>query len=197
MYKNRLCVGPTSDFKGEILEKLHETRQGGHSGYFRTSYRIRQQFYWAGMTQQIKKFVAECRTCQQIKVPLEKPLGLLHSLNVPTAIWEEISVDFITGLPPVRGHSGSIVVVDRFSKYCHLGSLPKAYSAKTVTIFFMENILRLHGIPKKLVSHRDKVFLSKFWQELLQQSGTAIHMSSACHPQTDGPRVSIRRSKVT
>lgn len=79
-----------------------------------------------------------------------------------------------------------MVVVDRFSKYCHLGSLPEAYSAKSVATFFTTDIVRLHDIPKKKVSDRDKVFLSRFWQELLKQSGTSIHMSSEYHPQMDG-----------
>lgn len=55
-----------------------------------------------------------------------------------------------------------------------------------VATFFAENIIHLHGIPKKLVSDRDKVFLSKFWQELLRQSGTTIHMSSAYHLESNG-----------
>lgn len=60
-----------------------------------------------------------------------------------------------------------VVVVDRISKYCHLESLPESYTAVSIASFFVENIVRLHRIPKKLVSdHRDKIFVSRFWQDL-------------------------------
>lgn len=181
IFRDRYCMGPNSKLITEILKELHDSKIEGYSSYFRTLYRIRQRFYWVGMRKQIKKFVVECLTCQQIKIPADKPLGLLLPLNIPMAIWEEVSVDFITGLSPVQGHSVIIVVVDRLSKYCHLGSLPETYSTKAVANYFTENIVRLHGIPMKLVSDRDRVFLSKFWQELLRQSGTSVNMSSAYH----------------
>lgn len=92
------------------------------------------------MIRQIKRFVAECLICQQVKVPLAKPLGLLHPLRIPAAIWEEVSIDFITDLPTNRGHSVIVVAVDQLSKYCHLGSLPEAYTAVSVANFFVENM---------------------------------------------------------
>lgn len=159
---------------------------GGHAGYYRTLYRVRQQFHWVGMTRFIKDFVAGCTTCQQVKIPPAKPLGLLHPLDIPTAIWENISLDFITVLPTVRGHSVIIVVVDRLSKYCHLGSLPATYSAASVAEYFVKQIIRLHGVPKKIVSDRDKIFLSRFWQEVFTRSGTTLGMSTTYHPKSDG-----------
>lgn len=101
-------------------------------------------------------------------------------------MWQEISLDFVTGLPLVKGKSVSVVVVDRLSKYCHLGSLPASYSTTTVSEFFVENIIKLHGIPSKMVSDRGKVFLSKFWCELFNSSGTTLSFSMAYHPETDG-----------
>lgn len=138
------------------------------------------------MTSDVKEFVARCTICRQVKVALEKPLGLLHPLEIPTAIWEELSLDFITGLPPVKGHIVIIVMVDRLSKYFHIGSLPTSYSATVVADYFVKNIIRLHGISKKMVSDRDKVFLSKFWQEIFAKRGTTLNMSTAYHPESDG-----------
>lgn len=132
-----------------ILQELHGSNLGRHSGYFRTLYRVHQQFYWVGMTRFIKDFIAGCATCQQIKVTPAKPLGFLQPLEIPSAIWEEIGLDFITRLPTVKGQSVIIVVVDRLSKYCHLGSLAASYSASTVAEYFVKQIFRLHGIPIK------------------------------------------------
>lgn len=131
---------------------------------------------------------------QQVKVPPEKLLGLLHPLNIPIVVWEEVSIDFIISLPIVQGYLVIVMVVDLLSKYCHLGSLPESYSAVSVEGFFVENIVRLHGIPKKLVSDRDKIFISQFWQELFHRSGTTIHMSSAYHPESDGQTEIVKKT---
>lgn len=166
MFHHRFCVGPESPLRTLILKGFHDSRLGGQAGFCRTLYRARQQFQWSGMTHFIKDFVAECSVCQQVKLLSAKPFGLLQPLQIPEAIWEDINLDFITGLPPVRGQAVIIVVVDRLSKYCHLGSLPTSYSATTVVDFFVRQIIRLHGIPRNMVSDRDKIFLSKFWQEV-------------------------------
>lgn len=91
-----------------------------------------------------------------------KPIGLLQPLPMPTAIWEDLSMDFITGPLAVKDKSVIVVVVDRLTKYCHIGSLAASYTAASVAEFFIQEIVRLHGIPKSVVSDRDKVFVSRF-----------------------------------
>lgn len=115
-----------------------------------------------------------------------KPNLLRPNFGVITAIWEDISIDFVTGLPNVNGKAVIVMVVDSLTKYCHLGSLPASYSAVQVDFFFIREVVRLHGVPKTIVSDRDKVFLSHFWKELLNKSGITLQMSMAYHPQTNG-----------
>lgn len=91
------------------------------------------------------------------------------------------------------GYSIIIVVVDRLSKYCHLGSISAGYSTSAVADFFVQNIVRLHGLSKTMVSDRDKVFLSKFWQELFTKSGTKLSMSIAYHPESDGQTEAVNK----
>lgn len=79
-------------------------------------------------------------------------------------------MDFVTELPTVDGKSVIIVVVDRFTKYCHLGALPVGYSTTSVADYFIHHIVKIHGIPKTITSDSDKVFLSKFWRELFTRS---------------------------
>lgn len=113
-------------------------------------------------------------------------VGLLCPLPVPHHPWEDLSLDFITGLPPYHGNSVILVVVDRFSKGIHLGMLPSSHTAHAVASLFMDIVGKIHGLPRSLVSDRDPLFVSKFWQELFQLSGTQLRMSSAYHPQSDG-----------
>lgn len=95
-------------------------------------------------------------------------------------------MDFITGLPTVRGKSVIVVVVDRLSKYCHLRALSAGYTASFIADYFVQQIVRLHGVPKTITSDCDKIFMSKLWKELFAESGTTLHMSSAYHPESDG-----------
>lgn len=69
------------------------------------------------------------------------------SLPIPKAVWEDVSMDFITGLPKVKNKTVIVVVVDRLTKYYHIGALPTEYTAIGVAEFFVSNIIKLHGLP--------------------------------------------------
>ena len=92
---------------------------GGHSGVYRTYRRLAASLYWKGMMAQVMKFVAECTTCQRCKYQATSPAGLLQPLPIPQAVWEDINLDFISGLPRVGGTDTILVVVDRLTKYAH------------------------------------------------------------------------------
>lgn len=138
------------------------------------------------MTKDIKNFLRNCVTCQEIKSMTSKPAGLLQPLPIPEAIWVDVTMDFITGLPSVKYKTVIVVVIDRLSKYGHLGALPANYTSTGVAGFFISEIVRLHGVPRTITSDRDKVFQNRFWKELLSRSGTTLQMSTAYHSQTDG-----------
>jgi hypothetical protein len=95
-------------------------------------------------------------------------------------------MDFIEGLPLSNGYSVILVVVDRFTKYSHFIPVRHPFSAASIASLFFDNIVKLHGVPKSIVSNRDKVFTSAFWTELFKLLRTDLKLSSAYHPQTDG-----------
>lgn len=105
---------------------------------------------------------------------------------MPDEAWQIISLDFIEGLPKSGRYNCILVVVDKFSRYPHFIGLSHPFTALTVAAAFMDHVHKLHGMPESIVSDRDCVFTSAFWQELFRRSGTFLRMSSSYHPQTDG-----------
>lgn len=116
------------------------------------------------MQRTVKIFLQHCETCQRYKTDTMKPAGLLHPLPIPDRIWTDISMDFIEGLPPSNGHTIIMVVVDRLLKYAHFIPMKHPFRAAVVAKVFVANVVRLHGVPKTIVSDRDKVFTSSFWR---------------------------------
>jgi len=86
-----------------------------------------------------------------------------------------------------------LVVVDKFSKAGHFGMLPTNFSSVKVAKLFASMVCKLHDIPKSIIYDRDPVFMSNFWKELFQMSGTQLRMSLAYHPQSDGQIEAINK----
>ncbi|MCH79693.1 Ty3/gypsy retrotransposon protein [Trifolium medium] len=186
LWKDKLVIPNNPDMIQKILTEFHTSHIGGHAGISRTLARIQAQFYWKHMREDIKNYVQKCIICQQAKSLTSKPAGLLQPLPIPTQVWEDIAMDFITGLPNSSGFTVIMVVIDRLTKYSHFIPQKSDYTSKSVAEAFMSNIAKLHGIPKSIVSDRDKVFTSAFWQHLFKLQGTTLAMSTTYHPQTDG-----------
>lgn len=180
-----------------MLQEFHTTPQGGHSGFYRTYRRLAANVYWIGMKNSVQQFVKGCDVCQRQKYVATSPGGLLQPLPIPDRIWEELSMDFITGLPKIRGTDTIFVVVDRLSKYAHFLPVKRPYTAKGIAETFAKEIVRLHGVPVSIVSDRDPVFVSTFWTELFKLQGTRLAMSTAYHPETDGQTEVINRCLET
>ncbi|KAK0608302.1 hypothetical protein LWI29_028621 [Acer saccharum] len=192
--RGRICLSPISPLIPTILTEHHSTSVGGHFGYHRTLNRIKDTFSWPNMRATIKEFIKGCDTCQRCKHDSLSPAGLLQPLPIPSTIWTEISMDFVEGLPVSQGYTVILVIVDRLSKYSHFVPLRHPYTAVTVAKAFIENVVRLHGMPISIVSDRDKVFVSLFWQTLFKLQGTVLKMSSSYHPQTDGQTEVVNRT---
>ncbi|KAL4582981.1 hypothetical protein LXL04_007545 [Taraxacum kok-saghyz] len=196
-FRDRLVVPPLDDLRNAILTEFHSSTLGGHSGVSATLQRISASFYWPSLRRTVTAFIRSCHTCQQIKYPTHKPFGLLQPLPIPNQVWEDLSMDFITQLPPSAGYTTIWVIVDRLTKFAHFVPLKPNYTAPVLANTFLTTIYRLHGLPKTIVSDRDPLFLSRFWTELFTQLGTKLLHSTTYHPQTDGQTEVVNRCLET
>ena len=78
--------------------------------------------------------MVECFVFQQNKVETINTLGLLQPLSIPSQCWEDISMDFIIGLPKSEGKSVTMVVVDRHTKYADFFSLSHPFKESTIAM---------------------------------------------------------------
>jgi hypothetical protein len=185
-YKGRLVIGDNLALQTKLIATLHESAVGCHSGIQATYQRVKKLYYWPGMKLAVELFVRQCQVCQQAKHTNTKPGGLLQPLPPPQAPWQEITMDFIEGLPLSDGANVILVVVDRFTKYAHFLPLRHPYSAASVAKLLMDQVVKLHGVPISIISDRDRIFTSAVWKGLFKAVGTKLHYSTAYHPQTDG-----------
>jgi hypothetical protein len=158
-FKGKLWVGYNSATETKIIQALHSSPIGGHLGIQATVKKVHKLFRWPGIRSSIESFIKQCQVCQQAKHENYKYPGLLSPIPVPQGAWQDISLDFIEGLPLAGVYSVILVVVDRFTKYAYFYPFKHLYTASSVAATFLNNMIKLHGLPKSIVSDHDKVFL--------------------------------------
>jgi hypothetical protein len=98
-FKDRLVVPKKKALKNKILDEAHASRYSIHLGSTKMYHDLRQQFWWTRMKRETARYVSECDTYQKVKADYMKPGGQLQPLSVPDWKWDDISMDFIVGLP--------------------------------------------------------------------------------------------------
>jgi hypothetical protein len=181
-----IWIGNNSTLKTKLIAEFHSSAMGGHSVLQATYQRIKKYFVWKGLKSDADSFVKQCTICQHAKSERVHPTGLLQPLPVPQGIWQDISMDFIEGLPKSEGFNTILVVVDRLSKYAHFLPLKHSLTTQHIAKVIMEGAVKHHGMPRSIISDRDKIFTSNFWKELFRLSNTTLLTSTTYHPQTDG-----------
>jgi hypothetical protein len=126
---------------------------------------LKGTFWWNNMKREITKFISECDTCSRVKAEHQNPAGLLQPLPIPEWKWEEIGMDFITGLPRTQRHKDTLwVIVDRLTRSAFFIAINQRDSCEKLAGIYINEIVSKHGVPKRIVSDRGLVFTSAFWQ---------------------------------
>ncbi|KAK1561352.1 hypothetical protein QYE76_018192 [Lolium multiflorum] len=193
---NKLCV-PMSSLRLLLLQESHGGGLMGHFGREKTYAMLSTHYYWPRMYRDVERLCRRCTTCLQAKSS-SNPCGLYTPLPIPYAPWSDISMDFVLGLPRTKyGHDSIFVVVDRFSKMAHFIPCSRTDDASHIASLFFREIVRLHGVPRSIVSDRDVKFMSYLWKTLMAKFNVKLLFSSSSHPQTDGQTEVVNRSLST
>lgn len=147
-YKGKIYIGNSNGVREQIMEALHASAFGGHSGQLGSTQRIGFIFHWPMVKQDIVKYVQQCDDCQRNKHENLPYPCLLQPLSIPQQVWTHVNMDFVESLLMSEGCNAILVVVDRLSKIGHFIALSHPFSAKNVAQSFMDNVFKLHGVPK-------------------------------------------------
>nr|GEZ27925.1 RNA-directed DNA polymerase [Tanacetum cinerariifolium] len=156
---NRLCV-PRCSLRDAITLDYHQGGQGGHFGRGKTVGLIRDRFYWPNVVKDVLRIVECCWVCHLAKSH-HTNASLYTPLSVPNGPWEDVSIDFVLGLPRTQRQKDSImVVVDRFSKMAHFVPCAKTYDASQVARLYFHEIVRLHALLGTIRNNRIWYYLN-------------------------------------
>ena len=164
----------------------------GYRGINKTIELITRDFTWPGLRKTVTNYINNCDICAKAKHSRHKPYGKLQTPALLEQAWLLIALDFITKLPtskePLTGttYDSILVIVNTLTKYAYLEPYKEASTAEDLVYIFNKIVIARHGIPDKIVSDRDKLFTSQFWQSLMDQIGTKQRLLISYHPQTDG-----------
>jgi hypothetical protein len=183
----RLCIPKDGSLRLEIMRDNHDSKIAGHLGVEKTIDAIKRKFYWPRLARTVKAYVLSCDACQRNKPQQRRPAGLLQPLPVPKGRWEDVAMDYIVQLPRTpRGYDAILVVVDRLTKRAHFIATRTNVTAVETAQLFVDNIFRLHGLPRTILTDRDSRFVGHFWRSLFNLLDVKLTPSTAFHPQTDG-----------
>lgn len=186
-FRQRLWIPESEQLRTSIIQKVHDSHITGHPGRDATYAILSRRFFWPGAAKDVRRFLQNCTICGRTTVWRDTKHGLLKPLPIPQRIWAELSMDFITELPPAKEDSSTnlLVITDRLTKGVILIGM-KGITSQEVAEAFLTHFYMHHGLPKAITSDRGPQFVSGFWRIVCEKLAIRRRLSTAFHPQSDG-----------
>ena len=146
---------------------------------------VTRNFWWPGVTKEVKQYIEGYDACQRNKNCTEQPAGKLIPNSTPEKPWAYISADFITKLLLAQGYNSILVLVNRLTKMVHFIPTMEKTSAKGLARLFRDNVWKLHGLSESIISDRGPQFAVGMMWELNRMLGIESKLLTVFHPQTD------------
>ena len=173
-------------YRKDIMSIAHEKPMGGHLGVTKTFNRIRQHFYWPKMKQDVSLFCKTCHTCQMVGKPNQViPPAPLLPIPVIEEPFSRIIVDCVGPLPKTKSGNEYLLTImcaaTRFPEAVPLRNIKTKNISKALIKFFT-----IFGLPKSIQSDQGSNFMSRIFQQIMQQLDIQHFKSSAYHPESQG-----------
>ena len=131
-------------------------------------------------------YVQNCYPCRRLKASPQSLFGIQKLKPVPDAPWQDLSLDFVVGLPESKGYDATWVVVDRLMKLRYMDLCKSTCTSEDLADLFLHNVWKHHGLPSTVISDHGHQFASQFWKVLYEHLGIERYLSTGFHPYTDG-----------
>jgi len=169
-----------------VLELEHD--QGGHHGQVETERRVRRKFWFPNLHALVKEYVRGCVTCGRSKPSTQALRAPLSFREFSDTQWDQVSMDFVCGLPVVSGGFDRVLtVVDRgLTKRAHFIKCKSTHTATHIAQLFLDNVYVHHGLPSTIITDQDPLFMSNFYKGLMSKLQVKLQPGAVYHPQSDG-----------
>ncbi|KAL5614260.1 uncharacterized protein BROUX77_000097 [Berkeleyomyces rouxiae] len=187
VYRHKLFVPDWEPLRTALIQKTHDSHVTGHPGRDGTLAILSREFFWPGISREVRQFCANCDVCGRSKVWRERKKGLLRPLPIPERPHSELGIDFMTELPARKTGDPRylMVIVDRLTGAVSLEAMT-TMAAEKCAERFVHCHWKHHGFPHALTSDRGSNWTSEFWTKLCELTGIEQRLSTAFHPETDG-----------
>jgi len=184
--EKKVYVPKDEKLRAEIIRLHYNAPMGGHGGQWKTTELVTRNFWWLGVSREVKQYVEGYNMCQRNKNQTQGPVSKLMPNSILEKPWSHISANFITKLPLVQEYNSILVVVDRLTKMVHFIPTTEKTTVERLARLFRDNVWKLHGLPESIISDRRPQFTAGVMRELNTILEIDSKLSMAFHPQTDG-----------
>lgn len=179
----------------QIISNAHEPSSAAHGGVEKTIDLVRRFYFWPGLSQDVRRFIARCDVCKETKAPnqiLRPPMGRAFTSDRP---FQRLYVDFLGPYPRSKsGNTTIFIVLDHMSKFVWLKPFSKATAVKMVQ-FLETDIFHFVGVPESVMSDNGVQFASKEFKTFLSKYGVQ-HILTASHSPQANASERVNRSIV-
>lgn len=149
--KEALYVPDDSALRAQLMRVHYDDELASHFGRDKTEALLRRKYYWPELAKDVATYVKTCQMCQVMKPRRHRPYGEGQALPMPSCAWQEMTMDFITDLPPSKWHDkvvdAILVIVDRYTKMNIYVPTTKRCTSVELASILMEHVVKHYGVP--------------------------------------------------
>ena len=177
---------PREEEREAVIREYHESAVDGHRGASKSYWRIRADYYWEGMRNDVGKFIREYKSCQENKLVRSKTRLPMKITDTPSEPFEKVQMDIVRPLPETeRGNKYILTFQDNFSKYSDAAPL-KTIDSVTIACTLAEQFITRFGCPRNLHTDQGSNFISQIMQTICKIFKITKIESTAFYPESLG-----------